>query len=59
MKKIAFALLLATFLSISTAFANESSDQLDKVLENQSQILAKLDEIKSELRIVKIRATEK
>ena len=40
------------------ALADES-EKLDRVLENQSKILAKLDEIKSELAVVKVRATER
>lgn len=59
MKKTAYTLFVLIFLSASRVLADEGSEKLDKVLENQSQILAKLDEIKSELGIIKVRATEK
>ena len=59
MKKMTYSLLLLFLVSAIPVMADESSEKLDKVLENQSRILAKLDEIKSELGIVKIRATEK
>ncbi|GEM_PF-4459338 len=39
---------------------NESiSRKLDKVMDTQTQILKELDEMKAELQIVKIRASEK
>lgn len=50
------AVFWALGLSVSVA---EDSEKLDLLLENQVQILAKLDEIKSELAVVKIRATER
>ena len=59
MKKTAYALLLLVLLSASRVLADEGSEKMDKILQNQSLILAKLDEIKSELGVVKIRATER
>ncbi len=59
MNKIVYALFVLVLLSTAAGMADESSEKLDKILENQNQMLAKLNEIKSELGIVKIRATEK
>lgn len=59
MKKTGYALFMLIILSATQGMADESAEKLDKVLENQSRILAKLDEIKSELGIVKIRASER
>ncbi len=59
MKKTVYALFLLILLSAGWVLADESSEKLDRVLENQNQILAKLGEIKSELGVVKVRATEK
>jgi peptidoglycan hydrolase CwlO-like protein len=64
-----FALLLVVIIVVMTFFAANSrlaaSDdsptglnaKLDRVLNNQEQILKKLDDITAELKIVKIRAT--
>ena len=59
MKKTAYVLFLLVLLSASWVLADEGSEKMDKILQNQSLILAKLDEIKSELGVVKVRATER
>ncbi len=57
MKKGLAAILLFLVLAPS-AFAEEVSvRKLDQILENQTEILKQLAEIKSELEIVKVRAT--
>lgn len=56
MKKTAsvFALALALVLPAVPALA---AGDMQEVLDNQKKILEKLDEIKAELEVVKIRAT--
>ncbi len=44
---------------IGTAKAEGDSVKLDQVIRSQNQILTKLDEIKAELAIVKVRASQK
>ncbi len=55
-------LLSIVFLCPVRAHASDSvpsdiNQKLDKVLENQSQILSELSDVKKELEIVKVRAT--
>ncbi len=57
-------LLALFFLAMLTGSVNafaeaEGSAKLDQVIQGQNQILAKLDEIKAELAIVKVRASQK
>jgi hypothetical protein len=57
MKKGLVTLLFFLAL-VPRAFAEEvSARKLDQVLENQTEILKRLAEIKSELEVVKVRAT--
>jgi hypothetical protein len=60
-KIITASFLLSLFLNSRALFADEtiSDPRLDRVLENQAQILKELAEIKSELAIVKVRATDR
>ena len=60
-RSILSALFFLALLSGSVnAFAEEeSSTKLEKVIQGQNQILAKLDEIKAELAIVKVRASQR
>lgn len=60
--------MLKTLLGIATAVCISAgpvwadaaeSAKLDKVLSNQEQILKTLDEIKAELAVVKVRATNR
>ena len=51
--------LVVFFSTIALSARAEESEKLDRVLANQEQILSKLDEIKSELSVVKVRATER
>ena len=58
--KIVSTLFLAViFSAIALSARADESEKLDRVLANQAQILSKLDEIKSELSVVKVRATQK
>ncbi len=62
MKKSILSVLffLAALSGSVHAYAEEeSSTKLEKVIQGQNQILAKLDEIKAELAIVKVRASQK
>jgi len=64
MKKLIFTGLFVcamVFASQTAAFADEAalSSKLDQVLKNQEQILNELQTIKSELAIVKVRATNR
>jgi type II secretory pathway component PulM len=56
---VCVSLLLA--LTYQSLFAEEGSfiQKIDKILSNQEQILKDLSEIKSELQIVKVRATNR
>ena len=57
MKKGLAAFLL--FLTLApSAFAQADPAKLDQVLEKQEQILRALAEIKSELQVIKVRATK-
>ena len=59
-RKIMFTLFLTVIFSAMAWNARaDESEKLDRVLSNQAQILSKLDEIKSELSVVKVRATER
>ena len=53
--------MMLSWMSFSPAllFAEEtvSGQKLEQILENQKKILAKLDEIKAEVQIVKVRAS--
>lgn len=55
------ALLLGSFSASAPVFSDEelSGRKLDQILENQSQILKEISEIKSELAIVKVRASDR
>ena len=64
MKKYAFAVLLLTLLSwlpAPTCFAEDASvlKRLDEISQNQKQILEALEQVKSELQIVKVRITSR
>ncbi len=64
MKHLCLCLVSIVFLLVfskSLALADDgvNSQKLDQVLQNQKEILQKLDEVKAELQIVKIRATNK
>ena len=64
MKRILFVLSLLGVIFLTTlpsvrADEAELVSKLDKLKENQEQILKELDEIKAELQIVKIRASLK
>ena len=57
MKKMLVVLLL--FLALApSAFAQAESGKLDQILEKQDRILRTLEEIKSELQVVKVRSTK-
>ena len=60
MKKLAAVCVLSALFSIGfqmELFADAES-KLDQVLAKQEAILAKLDELKSEIQIVKVRASQ-
>ena len=51
---------LAVLCASVNAFAEEEgSAKLDQLIQGQNRILAKLDEIKAELTIVKVRASQR
>jgi len=53
---------MVSFLLLCRAVSAEdglASQKLDKVLENQERILKKLDEVKDELQVVKVRASNR
>ena len=57
MKKMLVVLLL--FLALApSASAQAESGKLDQILEKQDRILRTLEEIKSELQVVKVRSTK-
>lgn len=58
-KITSLSLLSVLFFGIAATAHADDSEKLDRILDTQTQILAKLDEIKQELGIVKIRATER
>ena len=60
-KALLFSVFGFLLLSASASFADDGANalKLDQVLQNQNQILQKLDEIKSELQIVKVRASSR
>ena len=58
MKKGLAALLFFLALAPSVFAQEVSVRKLDQILENQTEILKQLAEIKSELQIVKVRATD-
>ncbi len=49
---------LASSYAHAEPLASESSRKLDKILETQKQILQQIEEIKQELYVIKIRATQ-
>ena len=57
--------IFAAVFTYKTLFAEEGSlssmvtQKLDQVLQNQTEILKQLNEIKSELQIIKVRASAK
>ena len=72
MSKILAVFFIFGFLSIFSgvaSFADENPapanndelvlDKLDKIMESQSQVLKQLEDMKSELQIVKIRASQR
>ena len=62
MKKLALAVLFAlAFVPRVSAAETEtlSSEKLDRIVEQQEKIMKALDEIREELRVVKVRATNK
>lgn len=65
MKHWAIFILLAFIFSHQALFADGAemssgvSGKLDQVIQAQDKILAKLDEIKAELEVVKVRATNR
>lgn len=59
MRTIAVILMLVFAAAAVPAFADEiPNTQIKKMLDNQEQILKALDEIKAELQVVKIRASQ-
>ena len=61
MKKFLACVFAMSFFWIATAvssFAQSEGEKLDQVLQNQSRILADLDQMKEELRVIKVRATQ-
>ena len=58
-KMISTLFLTMIFSAMAWSARADESEKLDRVLANQAQILSKLDEIKSELSVVKVRATQK
>lgn len=58
MKKAAVFVALLALAPVAPARANVEQ-KLDQLIEKQNQILQKLDEMKLELQVVKVRATQK
>ena len=58
-KPVKWLVFSAFFLGVLMNARADDSAKLDEVLANQTQILAKLDQIKEELAVVKVRATER
>ncbi|GEM_PF-5890827 len=53
--KTALALLIAFTFVAWPSFARASTDQLDQIQASQTEIIKRLDEIKEELRVIKVR----
>ncbi len=49
----------ALFADGASAGSQDSSQKLNQVIENQGKILTKLDEIKAELEVIKVRASNR